>query len=429
MDKMEKIVIDYKYNNYFSARSKAREDVNYIAEKNGFKPFLINTRTTTEQMASGKGLWKKIVYNFRKLFILCGAILAIKRGTLVLFQYPFAPFGEFFTFFFCRCMKLKKCTLIFMVHDLVHYRETLVFDKYEIRAGTDVYKWLLATNETSYRDLGWAVDAAYHWGLESTYDLALSFSLQGGRRRHHSAYNLDFINPSLIMSAYRNIPLGTKSKIYAGIGAGVYGGIYYNRQYQHTGETKYKYLRTASYIAAGAVYWGQILDGVACFKTDFRVPVPAKSTIYSLLLPGLGQANNGDYWKIPIWTGGLIACGYFYHFNDMQYRRFRYITVAGANPETSGYVGGITASQAETYRDTYRRYRDYSVLAAILVYTLNVIDANVFAFMHDFDVSDNLAWIEVQPTVIQPLNPQYTWYDTSSSGTNPALGLQLQLTF
>ncbi|MBR3485774.1 MAG: hypothetical protein IKH40_05490 [Bacteroidales bacterium] len=219
--------------------------------------------------------------------------------------------------------------------------------------------------------------------------------------------------------------------IYAGIGAGVYGGIYYNRQYQHTGETKYKYLRTASYIAAGAVYWGQILDGVACFKTDFRVPVPAKSTIYSLLLPGLGQANNGDYWKIPIWTGGLIACGYFYHFNDMQYRRFRFITVAGANPETSGYVGGITASQAETYRDTYRRYRDYSILAAILVYTLNVIDANVFAFMHDFDVSDNLAWIEVQPTVIQPLNPQYTWYDTSSSasGTNPALGLQLQLTF
>lgn len=130
---MEKIVIDYKYNNYFSARSKAREDVNYIAEKNGFTPFLINTRTTTEQMASCSGLWKKIVYNFRKLFILCGAIFAIKRGTLVLFQYPFAPFGEFFTLFFCRCLKLKKCTLIFMVHDLVHYRETLVFDNYEIK--------------------------------------------------------------------------------------------------------------------------------------------------------------------------------------------------------------------------------------------------------------------------------------------------------
>ena len=130
---MEKIVIDYRYNNYFSARSKAREDVNYIAEKNGFTPFLINTRTTTEQMASGKSLWKKIVYNFRKLFILCGAIFAIKPGTLVLFQYPFAPFGEIFTLFFCKCLKLRKCKLIFMVHDLVHYRETLVFDNYEIK--------------------------------------------------------------------------------------------------------------------------------------------------------------------------------------------------------------------------------------------------------------------------------------------------------
>ena len=62
---MEKIVVDYKYNNYFSARSKAREDVNVIAEKNGFTPFLINTRTTTEQTATDKGFLKKIVYNFR----------------------------------------------------------------------------------------------------------------------------------------------------------------------------------------------------------------------------------------------------------------------------------------------------------------------------------------------------------------------------
>ncbi len=217
--------------------------------------------------------------------------------------------------------------------------------------------------------------------------------------------------------------------IYAGIGAGVYGGIWSNRQWHQTGETKYKYYRTASYLAAGLFYWGQMLDGVACFKTDFRAPVPAKSTIYSLLLPGLGQANNGDWWKIPIWTGGLVACGYFYHFNDMQYRRFRWITQVADNKE-SGYVGGITANQAETYRDTYRRYRDYSILATILVYALNVIDANVFAYMADFDVSDNIASLEVQPTLIQPLTPFYSWYDTSSSpaGT-PALGVNLQFTF
>lgn len=129
---MEKVVVDYIYKNYFSARSKAREDVNVIAQRNGFKPFLINTRTTTEQ-AGNNSFFKKFGYNLRKLFILFGAILSIRPKTVVLFQYPFAPLGEFFTLFFCRCLKLKKCHLIIMVHDLVHYRETQVFDNYEIK--------------------------------------------------------------------------------------------------------------------------------------------------------------------------------------------------------------------------------------------------------------------------------------------------------
>ncbi len=131
---MEKIVVDYVYKNYFSARSKAREDVNRIAQDNGFTPFLINTRTTTEQSAEGKqGFVSKLMYNFRKFFILCTSLLSIKRGTLVLFQYPFAPFGEFFTLFFCRCLKRKKCHLVLLVHDLVHYRETEVFNEKEIK--------------------------------------------------------------------------------------------------------------------------------------------------------------------------------------------------------------------------------------------------------------------------------------------------------
>lgn len=218
--------------------------------------------------------------------------------------------------------------------------------------------------------------------------------------------------------------------VYAGIGTGVFAAVKGNQLYQRTGEDKYKYIRTGGIALAGLTYWAQMLDGAACFKTGFRAPVPAKSTIYSLLLPGLGQANNGDWWKIPIWTGGLVACGYFYHFNDMQYRRFQYLARMDNNRDESGYIGSITANQALTYRDTYRRWRDYSILATILVYALNVIDANVFAYMADFDVSDNLAWLEVQPAVITPINPSYTWYDNSSpTGPGTALGLNLQLTF
>lgn len=217
--------------------------------------------------------------------------------------------------------------------------------------------------------------------------------------------------------------------VYAGIGTGVYGAIWSNRKYNETGEDKYKTLRTASYVTAGLFYWGQMLDGAASFKTSIKAPVPAKSTIYSLLLPGLGQANNGDWWKIPIWTGGLIGCGYAYHFNDMQYRRFRYIVEMDNNKDQTGYIGGISASQAEVYRDSYRRYRDYSILATILVYALNVIDANVFAYMADFDVNDNIAWIEASPAVIQPLGPNLANLDGTSSFSSPAFGVNLQFTF
>lgn len=270
---------------------------------------------------------------------------------------------------------------------------------------------------------------------------AVTDSLQGFslRKLFRGYFGRDTLTPGYMLLGSAIVPGASQMYnkdwwkvpvIYAGIGGGIYGGIWCNRQYKQTGEAKYKYLGTASYIAAGAVYWGQLLDGVACFKTDFRAPVPAKSTIYSLLLPGLGQANNGDWWKIPIWTGGLVACGYFYHFNDMQYKRFRWITQVGGDTDASGYIGSITVNQAETYRDTYRRYRDYSILAAILVYALNVIDANVFAYMADFDVSDNIASLEVQPALIQPLSPQYTFYDTSSSPfASPALGVNLQFTF
>lgn len=222
---------------------------------------------------------------------------------------------------------------------------------------------------------------------------------------------------------YWKIPI-----VYAGIGTGVAGAILSNKQYQKTGDVKYKYLRTAGYVTAGLFYWGQLLDATVCYKTSIRVPVPAKSTLYSLLLPGLGQANNGDWWKIPIWTGGLIGCAYAYHFNDMQYRRFRYIVQMDNNKAETGYTGAITAEQAKVYRDSYRRYRDYSILATLLVYALNVIDANVFAYMADFDVNDNIAWLDIQPGIIQPVTPYMASMEGGAFST-PAVGLNLQLTF
>ena len=212
--------------------------------------------------------------------------------------------------------------------------------------------------------------------------------------------------------------------VYGGIGAGVYGGIHFNKMYQASGDAKYKTYRNLSYAGAGLFYWASLMDAIVSYKTDSPRPVPAKSTLYSALLPGLGQANNGDWWKIPIWVGGFTICGYTYHLNNMEYQRFKYLYTID-NDSSSGYYGAITASKAEWYKDLYRKYRDYSVVAFIAVYALNIIDANVFAYMADFDVSDNIASVEVAPALIEPAQPLFA----SAPPQPPAVGLRLNLNF
>lgn len=180
--------------------------------------------------------------------------------------------------------------------------------------------------------------------------------------------------------------------VYSAILAPLGTGIYLNTQGRHEG-AKY------CFIGAGLGYWATLMDGVASYKSD-TYPLPGKATLYSLLLPGLGQAYNGEYWKIPIYIGGMGAAYYFYNTNNINYQRYRRIYKEASNKDVP-YTGPITSEQALYYRDVFRRYRDYSVLAIALVYLLQVIDANVFSYMHDFEIVDDMAF-EVKPTVIMP---------------------------
>ena len=50
---------------------------------------------------------------------------------------------------------------------------------------------------------------------------------------------------------------------------------------------------------------------------------PARAAFYSAVLPGLGQAYNKKYWKIPIVYAGLGVGLYFYIDNNKEYNRYR----------------------------------------------------------------------------------------------------------
>ena len=218
--------------------------------------------------------------------------------------------------------------------------------------------------------------------------------------------------------------------VYGGIAACAGTGGYYTAQYKKSvaagmPNEAYKTTATWLYVGAGLVYWGSLLDAAAFYPSNGK-PNPGRAAIYSALLPGLGQAYNGEYWKIPVYYTGLITAGYFVWNNSVNYNRFRNIYREATSTEVA-YTGPITADQAKYYRDSYRRLRDYSILATALVYVLQIIDANVFAFMYDFEVSDDLS-MSVEPAVIAPDNA-YAMRTPSSYGGGNAVGMKIGLKF
>ncbi len=205
---------------------------------------------------------------------------------------------------------------------------------------------------------------------------------------------------------YWKLPL-----VYGSILGSAGAGVYFNR----TGRND---IAKYCFAGAGLAYWATLMDGVINYKPD-PYPHAGKATLYSILLPGLGQAYNGEWWKIPIYDGGLMACLYYYRFNTLNYNRFRRIYIEAS--AGSSYTGPISAETALYYRNIYRTYRDYSIVATLLVYLIQVIDANVFAYMHDFEVNDDLSF-NISPTLI-PAGVQIcsqSSFDSISPLTAPA---------
>lgn len=148
-------------------------------------------------------------------------------------------------------------------------------------------------------------------------------------------------------------------------------------------------------------------------------PDPLKSVWLGVIFPGLGQIYNRSYWKLPIVYGGFMGCGYAIGWNNEKYESYKQayrdiITDAGnlsSDPNRSynailpeGYtidrLGGENGYRnlLKDRQNTYRRYRDISIVVAIAVYALSIIDAYVDAQLFDFDISDDLS-LNVEPTL------------------------------
>lgn len=121
---------------------------------------------------------------------------------------------------------------------------------------------------------------------------------------------------------------------------------------------------------------------------------PHKATIYSTVLPGLGQAYNKKYWKIPIIYAGFGVSGYFAVDNQKQYKKYKEaysIRLDGNENTVDEFADSYTDEDLRLLKNYYRRNRDLSYVSIGLIYVLNIVDAAVDAHLFQFNVDDNLS--------------------------------------
>ncbi len=132
-------------------------------------------------------------------------------------------------------------------------------------------------------------------------------------------------------------------------------------------------------------------------KNPINPLAPSKAAFYSAILPGLGQAYNKKYWKIPIVYAAIGTGVYSYTWNNKKYNEFRdaYKNRLAGLPDDLQYLDQDRLIQGQKF---YRKNRDLSAIVTVALYILNIVDANVDAHLMQFNVNDDLS---MRPNMVQ----------------------------
>jgi len=161
---------------------------------------------------------------------------------------------------------------------------------------------------------------------------------------------------------------------------------------------------------------------------ETRKHSPHKASVYSAVLPGLGQVYNKKYWKVPIVYAGVGTITYLALLNRAEYREARDAYIYVANGETypidNKFVGRYSASDLVQIRNYYRRNTEVSWILLGAWYILNIVDATVDAHFFDYDISESLTLQlnPASPAVMPLLQP-------AQNGLNTQQWVSIRFTF
>ena len=136
---------------------------------------------------------------------------------------------------------------------------------------------------------------------------------------------------------------------------------------------------------------------------------PSRASFLSAALPGLGQFYNRKYWKVPLAWAAVGTGVFVYQFNQTEYLRYRTafkLRSAGFSTDEfydvnlDGIGPDVSDRALEEAQKKAQSQRDSSLLIAIGLYLLNVLDASVDAHLKPFNMNEDLN-VSIQPILRQ----------------------------
>jgi len=147
-----------------------------------------------------------------------------------------------------------------------------------------------------------------------------------------------------------------------------------------------------------------------------KMPSPQRATILSAVLPGLGQAYNNKYWKIPIIYSAGAGLYYLY---DTQTRNY--------NKNLHDYWESEANNDPNDMSDKYYsnvqsadHWRSLALIFIGVLYVANVVDAMADAYFLQYDISDDLT-VRLEPLFM----PEF--YSTNNNYSS--CGIKISLHF
>lgn len=135
---------------------------------------------------------------------------------------------------------------------------------------------------------------------------------------------------------------------------------------------------------------------------------PNKAALFSTIVPGLGQAYNKKYWKMPIIYAAIGTSVYFGITNNRSLKKYKTAYTNRLDDDITTideFDGLLSDAGLEANIDFHQRNRDLAFIVAGLFYVLNIVDAAVDAHLFNFPKTDNLSF-NLQPNIELTQNNQ-----------------------